>query len=313
MLTDLTNLDKAANILKESGLVASPTETVYGLCANALDTKAVEKIYIAKGRPSDNPLIVHIADLNMLESLVTDISPSAKKLMDNFWPGPMTIVFNASNNVPKIVTGGLNTVAIRFPSHPVIQNLIKTSGLPLAAPSANTSGKPSPTNASRVIEDLTGKIDCIIIGDNCKYGVESTVVDTTSKPATLLRPGGITYEMLKDVLPEVTIDPALGHALQKGEVPKSPGMKYTHYSPNADVFIVKGDINKVTHKINALVVDAMNKNQKVGILATDETIQFFNADLVLSAGTSFNLSTIASNLFETLRAFDDAKIDIVYS
>ncbi len=313
IITDITNLNLAASILREGGLVASPTETVYGLCANALDVDAVKKIYLAKGRPSDNPLIVHIANLDMLEPLVLEISDIAKKLISHFWPGPMTLVFPASPLVPKIVTGGLDTVAIRFPSHPIMQNLINVSGLPLAAPSANTSGKPSPTNAARVIEDLDGKIDAIIVGDASEYGVESTVIDTTGDIATILRPGGITYEMIENVLGHVTIDPAIGHALKEGELPKAPGMKYTHYSPNADVIIVKGEENVVIDKINELTMIEREKGKKIGILATDETQSAFIADLILSAGTSTELSTIANQLFEVLRTFDDAKVDIVYS
>ena len=313
IITDITNLNLAANILKEGGLVASPTETVYGLCANALDADAVKKIYLAKGRPSDNPLIIHIADLDMLEPLVLEISDIAKKLISHFWPGPMTLVFPASPLVPKIVTGGLDTVAVRFPAHPIMQNLIKTSGLPLAAPSANTSGKPSPTNAARVIEDLDGKIDAIIVGDASEYGVESTVIDTTGDIATILRPGGITYEMIENVLGHVTVDPAIGHALKEGELPKAPGMKYTHYSPNAQVIIVKGEETSVISKINELTILGREKGKKIGVLATDETQSAFIADLILSAGTSTELSTIATQLFEVLRTFDDAKVDIVYS
>ena len=313
IITDITNLNLAANILREGGLVASPTETVYGLCANALDVDAVKKIYLAKGRPSDNPLIVHIADLGMLEPLVLEISDIAKKLISHFWPGPMTLVFPASPLVPKIVTGGLDTVAVRFPAHPIMQNLIKTSGLPLAAPSANTSGKPSPTNAARVIEDLDGKIDAIIVGNASEYGVESTVIDTTGDVATILRPGGITYEMIENVLGHVTVDPAIGHALKEGELPKAPGMKYTHYSPNAEVIIVKGEETSVISKINALTLLGHEKGKKIGVLATDETQSAFVADLIVSAGTSTELSTIATQLFEVLRTFDDAKVDIVYS
>lgn len=313
IITDLTALNEAAYILKSGGLVAAPTETVYGLCANALDENAVKNIYKAKGRPSDNPLIVHIADLSMLSPLVKEVPPMAQTLIDRFWPGPLTLIFKASSLVPKVVTGGLDTVAVRFPSHPIIQKLIKTSGLPLAAPSANTSGKPSPTNAPRVIEDLDGKIDAIIVGDSSKYGVESTVVDATGEIATILRPGGITAEMIEEVLGDVTMDPAIGHALKEGEVPKAPGMKYTHYSPNAEVIIVDGDKTLVISKINELITSAHTQGKKVGVLATDETKEYFMADLVISAGTTKNLTTIAAHLFEALRTFDDAHIDIVYS
>ena len=313
IISDKDDLQDAAKILKKGGLVASPTETVYGLCANALDETAVRNIYKAKGRPSDNPLIVHIADLDMLKPLVQEISPIAQKLMDAFWPGPMTLIFKATDLVPKVLTGGLDTVAIRFPSHPTINTLIKTSDLPLAAPSANTSGKPSPTNFTRVYEDLNGKIDCIIQGDQSEYGVESTVIDTTSDIATILRPGGITFEMLEEVLGEVMMDPALGHKLKEGEVPKAPGMKYTHYSPNADVIIVKGEPHKVAQTINERVKEEKILGKTVGVLATDETVSLFTADKVISVGTESNPLTIASNLFEVLRSFDDAHIDVVYS
>lgn len=314
IISDTTDLSEAAKILQEGGLVASPTETVYGLCANALDEEAVKKIYVAKGRPSDNPLIVHIADLDMLPSLVQEISPIAKTLIDAFWPGPMTLIFKASSIIPKVVTGGLDTVAVRFPSHPVIRDLIKASGLPLAAPSANTSGKPSPTNFERVYEDLNGKIDGIIHGGHSEFGVESTVIDTTDKIATICRPGGITLEMLQDVLHgNVMMDPALGHKLAKGEVPKAPGMKYTHYSPNADVCIVTGELDHVVAKINALAAEGKAAGKTVGVMATDETMHLFKADKVVSIGTEKDPITIASNLFEGLRSFDDAKIDLVYS
>lgn len=313
IISDKDNLQQAAQILQEGGLVASPTETVYGLCANALDETAVRNIYKAKGRPSDNPLIVHIADLDMLKPLVQEVSPIAQKLMDAFWPGPMTLIFKASNLVPKVVTGGLDTVAIRFPSHPTITKLIKTSGLPLAAPSANTSGRPSPTNFTRVYEDLDGKIDCILEGEHSEYGVESTVVDTTDDIATILRPGSITFEMLEETLGQVMMDPALGHKLKEGEVPRAPGMKYTHYSPNAEVIIIKGEAHQVVQAVNTLVKEQQLLGKTVGVLATDETASLFKADKVISAGTESNPLTIASNLFEVLRSFDDTHIDVVYS
>ena len=313
IISDTNDLQQAAEILRQGGLVASPTETVYGLCANALNEDAVKNIYKAKGRPSDNPLIVHIADLSMLQPLVTEISPIAKTLMERFWPGPMTLVFKASSIIPKVVTGGLDTVAVRFPSDPTITNLIRTSGLPLAAPSANTSGKPSPTNFSRVYEDLNGKIDCIIQGGDSQFGVESTVIDTTGEIATILRPGGITFEMLEEALGKVMMDPALGHKLKEGEVPKAPGMKYTHYAPNAKVILVRGEQDKVIEKINELVKTQQALGQKVGVMATDETLSYFKADTVYSVGTENDPRTIAAQLFEVLRKYDDAKMDIVYS
>ena len=276
IIKDLDHFNEATQIIRAGGLVAAPTETVYGLCANALNETAVANIFKAKGRPNDNPLIVHIADLNMLYELVTEVSPTAKILMDNFWPGPLTLIFKAKSIIPDAVTAGLDTVAIRFPSHPLIQKLIKDSGLPIAAPSANTSGKPSPTNAQRVIEDMDGKIDCIIDGASSEYGVESTIVDTTSEIPTVLRPGGITYEMLESVLGKIAIDPAITHKLKEGEQPKAPGMKYTHYSPNADVYIVRnssaysgdiphnmfGDLNNLREHLSHLVASAHEMGKK---------------------------------------------------
>lgn len=312
LISDVSDLTYAAHTLQKGGLVVSPTETVYGLAANAMDADAVKNIFKAKGRPSDNPLIVHIASLDMLDSLVTTIPENAKVLMDHFWPGPLTLIFNASSKIPNAVRANLPTVAIRFPSHPVMQKLIKASGLPLAAPSANISGKPSPTNVARVIEDLSGKVDVIIDGGDCSVGLESTVVDITSTPPTILRPGGITAEMLEAVIGPVSIDPALS-GQDPNLVPKAPGMKYTHYSPNAEVIIVKGKLSKVTDEINTLTSKAQSLGKKVGVLATDETMHLFKDAYVLSCGTSTDLSTIAANLFEKLRAFDDAKVDIVYS
>lgn len=312
LISENASLEIASSILKKGGLVASPTETVYGLCANAFNEQAVRNIYKAKGRPSDNPLIVHIANLDMLNELVLEVSPIAKQLIEQFWPGPMTLIFKARSVIPKVVTGGLDTVAIRFPSHPTILKLILESGLPLAAPSANLSGKPSPTTFERVFEDLNGKIDCIIQGKPSKYGVESTVIDTTRQVATILRPGGITYEMLASVVP-VQLDKTLGHALKKGEVPLAPGMKYTHYSPNAKVIIVRGSHEAVIRKMNDLAHLDHSKGKKVGLLATDETFSSLKADIVLNIGSEQLPHTIAAHLFEALRQCDDAKVDIIYS
>lgn len=313
IIKDLKDLYKASDIIKAGGLVAAPTETVYGLCASALNPNAVSRIFAAKGRPNDNPLIVHISDIKMLSPLVTTLPNTAKPLMDAFWPGPLTLVFKASPAVPKIVTGGLDTVAVRFPSHPIMQKLISLSEVPLAAPSANTSGKPSPTNAARVTEDLEGKIEAIIDGGSSEFGVESTVLDLSSDTPTILRPGGITYEMLKEVLGNVTIDPAISSTLTSTALPKAPGMKYTHYSPNADVIIVEGMLDNTIVKINDLAAADRAAGKTVGILATDETKHVFHADLVLSAGTIADLRTIAAHLFEELRTFDDHHIDIVYA
>ena len=313
IISDINHLNIAADVIQKGGLVAAPTETVYGLCANALNPASVRSIFEAKGRPNDNPLIVHIANQNMLHDLVSSVPDEALLLMKAFWPGPLTLIFKASSLIPKEVTAGLDTVAIRLPSHPVMQKLINLSGVPLAAPSANTSGKPSPTNAQRVIEDLDGKVDVIIDGGASSVGVESTVLDMTSSIPVILRPGGITYEMLQAVLKTVTMDPAISHTLSAELLPKAPGMKYTHYSPNADVFIVQGQLESVTIKIAELIQLSKSVGKTTGVLATDETCHLFDADLVLNAGPRTDLNIIASNLFEKLREFDDAHIDIVYS
>lgn len=308
------DLSFAAKVLRRGGLVAMPTETVYGLAANALDPDAVKRIFKAKGRPSDNPLIIHIGAMDQLPALVTEISPIAKKLMSTFWPGPLTLVFFASPVVPEIVSAGLSTVAIRFPSHPVALELINSSGLVLAAPSANTSGKPSPTTAQRVLEDLDGKIDVIIDGGRVDVGLESTVLDVTTSIPTILRPGKITKKMLEEVVGKVEVDPALRSLGDHNFIPKAPGMKYTHYSPNALVYIVEGPEKDVIRTIEDLTIKAHETNKKIGIMATDETISSYSqGDVIVSLGSKLNLETIAHSLFEALRAFDDAKVDIVYT
>lgn len=312
MINDSTQLQKAALILQDGGLVACPTETVYGLCANALNEEAVTGIFKAKGRPNDNPLIIHIANLDMLTPLVQSIPLHAQMLIEHFWPGPLTLIFKATDKVPQSVRAGLPTVAIRFPSHPVIQSLITLSGLPLAAPSANTSGKPSPTNALRVKEDLYGKIDAIIDGGSASVGLESTVVDVSCDIPTILRPGGITKAMLESVVGTVHVDPAL---ICKDEalVPKAPGMKYTHYSPNAAVIIVTGNFSAVCEEINKRLSYHLENGEKAGVLATDETKHLFNTPYSISLGSEKCLDEIATNLFEALRHCDDLDIDVVYT
>lgn len=308
------DLSIAADVLKKGGLVAMPTETVYGLAANALDPDAVSRIFKAKGRPSDNPLIIHIGSIDQLPPLVKGVSPIATKLIDAFWPGALTLVFYASHIVPEIVSAGLPTVAIRFPDHPIAQNLINTSGLVLAAPSANTSGKPSPTTAWRVLEDLNGKVEVIIDGGRVDVGLESTVVDVTGEIPVILRPGKITKEMLEGVVGKVDTDPALSRLGDVNFTPKAPGMKYTHYSPNAKVYIVEGNEKDVIHTIEELALKGSRENKKIGIMATDETISSYTqGDMTLSLGSRFNPETIAYSLFEALREFDDAKMDIVYT
>lgn len=308
---DQDKIQQAAQVLKEGGTVAFPTETVYGLGANGLDPKAVKKIYEAKGRPSDNPLILHIADKEEIKPLVASIPPVAEKLIEAFWPGPLTIIFEKSSIIPKEVTGGLNTVALRMPSHPIAHWLIKETRLPIAAPSANLSGKPSPTKAEHVIQDLTGRVDIIIEGDPSQIGLESTVVDITTPIPTILRPGGITYEDLQNLLGEVNIDPGILDDLGQQYQPKSPGMKYTHYAPAAPMTMIEGPTKAVVEKINALTKEYQLQGKKVGILATVETKDDYRGDIVLSLGQRDKPQSIASNLFDLLRQFDKEKVDVI--
>lgn len=308
---DIDKLKIAAEILKNDGTVAFPTETVYGLGANALSKEAVEKIFKAKGRPSDNPLIIHIAHPSDIEKLVLEIPKQAEIIMEKFWPGPITLIFKKSDIVTKIVTGGLDTVAIRIPSHPIARKLIELAGVPVAAPSANLSGKPSPTKEKHVIEDLMGRVDAIVCGGDSRVGVESTVLDLTSDIPMILRPGGITKEQLREVIGNVEIDPAI---LQKGDkdlVPKSPGMKYTHYSPNADVILIDGKLEDVMYSIEKMRKEKEQKGYKVGIMATEETKDRYSGGVVISVGSRANLETVASNLFKVLREFDEKGVEII--
>ncbi|MBM7662448.1 L-threonylcarbamoyladenylate synthase [Bacillus mesophilus] len=305
--TSCPQIKEAAQLLRENEVVAFPTETVYGLGGNATSTEAVDKIFKAKGRPSDNPLIVHIADEEQLKDLVTDITETAKKLIDLYWPGPLTLILPAKvGAVSESVTAGLSTVAVRMPDHPVALALLKETGLPLAAPSANLSGKPSPTSANHVWNDLCGRIAGLVDGGVTGVGVESTVVDCTEEIPIVLRPGGITKEQIVQAVGKVGMDPALQ---KQDETPKSPGMKYTHYAPNAPLFIVKGS----TSFLQTLVDVEMKEGKRVGILATDETVNNYRANVKLSCGSRTNLSTVANRLYEALRGFDEAELDLIYS
>ena len=304
---------QAAEILQRGGLVAFPTETVYGLGGNGLDEAACERIYLAKGRPSDNPLILHISELDELTPIVREISPAAQKLMDAFWPGPMTLIFPKTDIVPQKATGGLDTVAVRFPNHPVARAIIRAAGLPIAAPSANSSGKPSPTRASHVAFDLDGKIDMIVDGGAAEWGLESTIVDVSGETPVILRPGAITKEMLEEVVGRVEVDPAILSKPAEGLRPKAPGMKYTHYSPKAEVILVKGESAAVAAEINRLAAAGMAAGKKVGVLATEETKALYHADAVLSLGRRAHPEEIGANLFKCLRKFDFLGMEQVYS
>lgn len=305
-------INKAADIIRSGGLVAFPTETVYGLGGDGLNPSAAEKIYAAKGRPSDNPLILHISDISQLTPLVSEIPENAVKLYEKFWSGPLTLIFKKSNAVPYETSGGLDTVAVRFPKNIIAQRLISASGTPIAAPSANTSGRPSPTRASHVLYDLGGKIDIILDGGACDFGLESTIVDISGKTPCLLRPGAITLEMLREVLGEVDIDKAVTDRLESEELPKAPGMKYTHYSPNADVIIVQGDREKIAQKINEMIAES-DIRLKIGVIATEENKYSYKGCEVLVAGSINEPEKIASNLFKLLRKCDYHGIDRVYA
>ena len=309
---DMDAIKRAGDILKAGGLVAFPTETVYGLGGNALDPQASMKIYAAKGRPSDNPLIVHIAELEQLEKITTEIPEGAKILAEKYWPGPLTMILPKADIVPRETTGGLDSVAVRFPSDKIAQELIKAGGGFVAAPSANTSGRPSPTMAEHVEEDLGDAIDMIIDGGQVGIGLESTIVDFTEDVPVVLRPGYISLEMLQETLGDVRMDKGL--LITDSSVhPKAPGMKYRHYAPKADLSIIEGNEEDVVACINHLTDEAVAKGLKVGVIATDETkARYVHAD-VLSIGSREEEETIAHHLYEVLRDFDDDRVDVIYS
>jgi len=302
-------IERASSLIRSGEIVAFPTETVYGLGANALDPLAISKIYQIKGRPSDNPLIVHIGDLNMLSGLVSTISPREMRMIKKFWPGPITLIFKKSKSVPKITTGGLGTVAVRMPRNKIALALIKRSGLPIAAPSANLSGKPSPTNASHVKEDLNGKVKLILDGGRTEIGIESTVIDMTPRIPVILRPGGISKERIEDEIGEVRFhDTLLGIRSKSKKINKSPGMKYRHYSPNARVVIVEGSKTRAEEKIIELTKKLKDDGKRVSIMTANRSLKP-NADSVQFLGN--NLDTIARNLFANLRKADKDHIDVI--
>lgn len=308
----------ASEILKRGGLVAFPTETVYGLGGDALRPDASMHIYKAKGRPSDNPLIVHIADTKDVYNLAENVSPKAEALMEAFWPGPMTLIFNKKEVVPKETTGGLNTVAIRMPSHPDAARLIRESGVYIAAPSANTSGRPSPSTAEHVIEDLDGKIDMILDGGPVGIGIESTIVDMTSEIPTICRPGFITKKMLESIIGEVEIDKAL-ISPDKNLHPKAPGMKYTHYAPCGQLYIVESSVDEsvvteeVINKINSLVEEKSKEGFKVAVLTTKDKMSSYKCDNIILLGEKGDGTTVASRLYAALRECDTIQADYIYS
>lgn len=306
-------LDEAAKVITDGGIVAFPTETVYGLGANALDEDAVLKIFEAKGRPQDNPLIVHVASQDISE-YVQEVPEIAKKLMDRFWPGPLTLIFKKKDIIPARTSAGLDSIGLRMPGDEIALELIKRSGKPIAAPSANISGRPSPTDMNRCIEDLDGRADYILGGDRSFVGVESTIVDLTTEPACILRPGGVTLEDLREVDEKIYIDKAIMQEKSIGDLkPKAPGMKYKHYSPKAKVRVIRGEEDKMLEKIGEMVHNYKDEGLKVGVMATDETRELYDGALVISLGKRSDLSEIAKSLFEALRSFDDENVDIILS
>ncbi len=308
----LDALTRAGSIIKDGGLVAFPTETVYGLGGDALNPASSRKIYAAKGRPSDNPLIVHVASMKDLERIVKEVPEAAVKLSEAFWPGPLTMIMKKNDLVPYETTGGLDTVAIRMPGNETALELIRQSGGYIAAPSANISGRPSPTLAKYCVEDLSGKVDMIIDGGQVGIGLESTIVDLTSEVPMILRPGYITIEMLKDILGEVEIDRTIIDGNSK-ERPKAPGMKYRHYAPKGELSIVQGNQDKVVDYINTKAREAALIGKRVGVIGTDLTKGLYRADVIKSVGSREDEYTIAHELFKVLREFDDENVDLMFS
>lgn len=305
-------MEKAGEILKAGGLVAFPTETVYGLGGDGLNAESSGKIYAAKGRPSDNPLIIHIADMESLHKIAEDVPKNALKLAERFWPGPLTMILKKKACVPYETTGGLETVAVRMPDHPVALALIKAGGGYVAAPSANTSGRPSPTEAAHVMEDLSGKIEMILDGGSVGIGLESTIVDFTEEVPVILRPGYINQEMLEEVLDDVQMDRGL-LITDESVKPKAPGMKYRHYAPKAGLVIVEGETENVVSSINDLCRKYREDGKRTGVIGTDETAELYQADVIKSIGTRQEEESIARHLFGILREFDEEEVDIILS
>ena len=305
------DIARAAQLLRAGGLVGIPTETVYGLGANGLDPEAAERIFQAKGRPQDNPLILHIPEASWLDRYCKDIPFTAYRLAEAFWPGPLTMILPRKDVVPDAVTAGLDTVGMRCPAHPLCRAIIEAAGVPVAAPSGNTSGKPSPTTARHMLEDMDGKIDAIVDGGPCSVGVESTIVDLTCTPPRLLRPGGITLEQLEEVLGEVAVDPAVTRLMRAGEKPKAPGMKYRHYAPKAPVTVVAGDPQKSAAYI------AAHAAPEDGVICFDEFLPLFTRRSetrpVMDLGPAGDKEEQARHIFDALRSFDHTSVPAIWA
>ena len=306
------DLWEAARMLHDGQVVGIPTETVYGLAADARNPQAVAQVFAAKGRPADNPLIVHIASMEQLTEIAAEVPPLAKRLAEQFWPGPLTMILPKQASIPEITSGGLDTVGIRMPSHPVARALIRLSGVPIAAPSANISGYPSPTTAAHVMRDMQGKIAAVVDGGPCTVGVESTVISLEGADTVrILRPGYVTKEMLESVATHVSLDPAILHQLKEGQTVRSPGMKYKHYAPKVDMILIEGDNEKMSSSIKKILHKYENEGKKVGLLVSDEVANELNHQNTFSYGSQENLAQIASEIYEGLRYFDDKDVDII--
>lgn len=309
LFTELNDetIARGAEILKRGGLLGIPTETVYGLGANALDADACRRIYEAKGRPQDNPLIIHIPDSSWLPRYCRSVPESAYRLADAFWPGPLTMILPKQDIVPMRTTGGLDTVGVRCPNHPVTLALIRAAGVPIAAPSGNTSGRPSPTTAADMMEDMDGKIDGVFDGGACSVGVESTIIDLTCTPPRLLRAGGLPLEALQDVLGEVIVDKCITQLMTDGEHPKAPGMKYRHYAPKAPVTVVTGDGAKSAAYI------AAHAPTGAGVICFSEFVPMFSSQVVHDLGSELDKSEQARRVFDALREFDATSVPGIYA
>jgi L-threonylcarbamoyladenylate synthase len=306
-LVDYPQVKEAAQLLRQNEVVAFPTETVYGLGGNAENDEAVEKIFLAKGRPSDNPLIIHIAHKEQLSDFVERVPEKASLLMDAFWPGPLTIIFQKKDGaLSEKASAGLKTVAVRIPDHPLALAVLEACQLPIAAPSANQSGRPSPTKGEHVLEDLDGKVSGILDGGPTGVGVESTVIDCTEAVPVILRPGGITKEQIEAVVGTVKLDAAL---TDQTSAPRSPGMKYQHYAPDAPLFLVNGS----KKFFDELIREKRQEGLRVGVLTTAEQVGAYDADVVLACGKREELETVASALYQSLRAFNEKKVEIIFS
>lgn len=302
-------LARAASLLRAGEVVAFPTETVYGLGANTFDAASVAKIFAAKARPADNPLISHIADLAQMDALVARVPEQARPLMAAFWPGPLTLIFQRAKGVPDIVSAGLSTVSVRMPAHPAAQALIRQAGCPIAAPSANRSGRPSPTTAEHVLADMDSRIPLILDGGPCGFGVESTVLDLTGDVPAILRPGGVTFEMLSPYLPGLQVDDAVLRPLQEGALARSPGMKHRHYAPRGQVVVLRGKPDAVALRTKALYDKALDEGKRVAILCSRALSGDYEGRQIRVLGA--DAGEMAANLYDALRGLDAEGMELI--